>query len=88
MIRTTIHLPVQLHHQLRFVAKGQNTTVAHLMRSLLAQALGEQKKIRMQVVYASLEKVKGIGKGTDTDVSATINERLYGPAGAWKGRDE
>lgn len=88
MIRTTINLPVQLHHQLRFVAKGQNTTVSHLMRSLLEQALVQQKKARMKVVYESLEKLKGIGKDTATDVSVTINERLYGPGGAWKGRHE
>jgi hypothetical protein len=81
MIRTTINLPVQLHHQLRFVAKGQNTTVSHLMRSL-------QKQARMKVVYESLEKLKGIGKDTATDVSVTLNERLYGPEGAWKGRHE
>lgn len=88
MIRTSINLPEPLHHQLQFVAKGQNQTVSNLVRRILERGLAQQKDARMKRVYASLTTVKGIGKDDVTDVSATINELLYGAGGAWKGRDE
>jgi fructose-1,6-bisphosphatase/sedoheptulose 1,7-bisphosphatase-like protein len=87
MIRTTINLPVQLHHELQFVAKDQQQTMADLVRTLLARTLAQHQDVRMKRVYAALAKVNGIAKGNMTDVSATLNERLYGQAGAWKGRD-
>ena len=77
MIRTTINLPVQLHHQLQYVAKGQNQTLANVVCKLLERALSEHKEHRMKQVYASLKQVKGIGKDDLTDVSTTMNERLY-----------
>lgn len=88
MIRTTINLPVQLHHQLQYVAKGQNQTLANVVRKLLERGLVQQKERHLKQVYASLRQVKGISKDNLSDVSTTMNERLYGPAGAWKGRDE
>lgn len=88
MIRTTINLPVQLHHQLQFVAKGQKATLSHLVRRILEREMTQQKERRMKMVYQSLQNVKGIDKSERTDVSTTINAILYGPDGAWKGRDE
>lgn len=88
MIRTTINLPTQLHHQLHFVAKGQKETVSRLVRRILERELAHQKSAQMKAVYQSLESVKGIGKKTEADVSTRINEILYGPEGAWKGQDE
>jgi hypothetical protein len=40
----------------------------------------------MKRVYASLAQVKGVGQDNVTHVAATIDERLYGVEGAWKGR--
>lgn len=88
MIRTTINLPVQLHHELQFVAKGQNATLSHFVRKILEREMAHQKERRMKVVYQSLQSVKGIDKDKRTDVSMTINDLLYGPDGAWKGQDE
>lgn len=88
MIRTTINLPVQLHHELQFVAKGQNATLAHLVRRILEREMAQQKEQRMRMIYQSLQSVKGIGRNERTDVSTTINDLLYGPDGAWKGQDE
>lgn len=88
MIRTTINLPAQLHHQLHFVAKGQNQTVSTLVRRILERELAHQKDTQMKVAYQSLENVKGIGKTTATDVSTNMDDMLYGLEGAWKGQDE
>ena len=88
MIRTSINLPAQLHHQLQFVAKGQNQTMSDVVRIILERGLAQQKDARMKQVYASLESVKGIGKDNVSHVSTTMNTLLYGPDGAWKGRDE
>ena len=88
MIRTSINLPEPLHQQLQFVAKGQNQTVSHLVCSILERGLAQQKAACMKQVYESLANVKGIGKESAPQVSATMNELLYGPDGAWKGRDE
>ena len=88
MIRTTINLPVQLHHELQFVAKGQNATLSHFVRRILEREVAHQKERRMKVVYQSLQNVKGIDKNERTDVSMSINNMLYGPTGAWKGQDE
>lgn len=88
MIRTSINLPVQLHHQLQFVAKGQNQTMSDVVRIILERGLAQQKDARMKQVYASLENVKGIGQDDVTQVATTMNQLLYGPDGAWKGRDE
>ncbi len=87
MIRTSINLPVQLHHQLQFVAKGQNQTMSDVVRRILERGLAQQKDARMKQVYAALENVSGIGQNDVTDVSTTMNQLLYGPDGAWKGRD-
>jgi hypothetical protein len=40
----------------------------------------------MKRVYQSLAKVKGISQEPVTDVSATLDDRLYGPEGTWKGK--
>lgn len=88
MIRTSLNLPIQLHHQLQFVAKWQNKTMSDVVRHILEKELAQQKQARLKRVYQSLAKVKGISKDAVTDGSATINERLYGSAGAWKGRHE
>jgi Arc/MetJ-type ribon-helix-helix transcriptional regulator len=87
MIPTTIQLPVQLHHELQFVAQRQHKSVSDVVRELLQRELVQQTPVRMTAVYAALDKVKGSGQDAITDVSATINARLYGPAGAWKGQD-
>lgn len=88
MIRTTINLPVQLHHELQFVARGQKATLAHLVRRILEREMAHQKERRMKGVYQSLQSVKGIDSNDRTDIATTINDLLYGPDGAWKGQDE
>jgi len=88
MIRTSINLPIQLHHQLQFLAKGQAKSMSDVMRDILQKELSQQKATCMKQVYQTLAQVQGIGKEPVTDGSATIDERLYGPDGVWKGRHE
>ena len=62
--------------------------MSDVVREILQKELGQQNQLLMKRVYQSLAKVKGIGQEPVTDVSATIDERLYGPKGPWKGRNE
>ena len=75
MLRTSINLPIQLHHQLQFIAKGQAKSLSDVVRDILQKELGQQKARGMKRVYQFLAQVKGISQEPVTDVSATIDDR-------------
>jgi hypothetical protein len=43
MIRTSINLPIQLHHQLQFVAKGQAKSMSDVVRDILKKNWANKK---------------------------------------------
>lgn len=86
MMRTTINLPISLHHRLQAVAQGQRKTLSSLVRDLLEKAVAQQEAGRLDRSYQALRHVKGIAKGHQPDASSRINELLYGPTGAWRGK--
>jgi hypothetical protein len=88
MNRTSINLPVSLLHGLQLEAKQRKTSMADLVRHILEKALTDQQAARIERLYEAVEKIKGIGKTTQTDTSSRVNEILYGPEGAWKGPHE
>lgn len=69
-------------------AKGQQKSNSDVIRDLLERELKPQQAKRLQRTYAALEKVKGICQDALGDVSSRVNDILYGPQGAWKGRNE
>jgi hypothetical protein len=88
MLRTTINLPVALHHQLQFLARGRQTTVSEVVRKFIEQGLEAQKSNLLDDSFEALKAIQGIATGGRADASTQIDEILYGKEGAWKGRDE
>lgn len=88
MLRTTINLPVALHHQLHFLARGRRTTLSQVVRDLLETALATQDVAQLDRAYEALRAIKGTVKGGRRDASTRINEMLYGEQGSWKGSNE
>jgi predicted DNA-binding protein len=86
--RTSFVLPVPLLHRLHQTAQATNTSLSDLVRRLLEKGVAAQEQSTLTKTYAALERVRGISDANVQDVSATINETLYGENGAWKGVDE
>ena len=87
MMRTTIYLPDTLHQRLRIASKKQKQSVSKLATDILDDGLSEHENKSLDRMYEAMEKVKGVSKGGDADVSSTIDETLYGENGTWRGSD-
>jgi predicted DNA-binding protein len=88
MLRTTINLPVALHHQLQFLARGRRTTVADVVREFIEKGITAQQRKLLDDAFEALKAIQGITKGGRPDASTQIDEILYGKEGVWKGIDE
>ncbi len=85
MIRISLYPPKDLYQHLLVAARRQGKSTSHLVRILIAKTLLAEGDQRLEKVFHTWSKVKGIGKDPTFDASTTIDEVLYGENGAWKG---
>lgn len=83
--RTSFSLPVTLFHRLQLTARQNNISVSELASRLLDKALARQEQRQIQRTYEVLKEMMGMGGKGDAQVSASIDEVLYGEKGAWRG---
>ncbi len=81
-MKTTISLPNPLHQRLTLAAKAEQKSLTLLVQELLDEALAIQEQERLDRMYATLGKLRGIAKTDSPDISSTIDEMLYGAHGA------
>lgn len=84
-MKTTISLPNPLHQRLTLAAKAEQKSLTLLIQELLDEALATQEQERLDRMYATLGKLRGIAKADSPDISSTIDETLYGAHDAHPG---
>lgn len=85
MIRRTLLLPEQLDQRLLIASKLAGKNFSDFVREALDNLLVSHEREQMKHMYKVLDEMNGAGDPTLVDVSATIDEVLYGENGAWRG---
>jgi len=82
MVGTTLTLPAQLYSRLNIMAHQRHISTSQLAEELLSQGLVIHEKHQTAKMYKALNTLKGKGKTEATNLSATIDQTLYGEKGA------
>jgi len=78
MVRTQIQLPEEQHRLLRAEAHRRGTSMAAVVRDLVAAGLSSQTSPKTPRRYSALLDMIGCGRDTATDVSENHDAYLAG----------
>ena len=87
-VPTTILFRPGVFKRLKLLSQEQNKPISEIVNTAVRGALEIGDQPRLERMYKGLFTLVGTGKKGVSDASSTIDDVLFGEAGAWKGENE